>query len=109
MLIRYYLDEHIDPGIAEGLRQRGIDVKTTVESGHVQASDSEQLEFAGSEYRVVVTRDADLLALASQGIEHAGIVFWHSKRRSIGTLVGRLVTFWRTMTSEEMRNQIQFF
>ena len=109
MLIRYYLDEHIDPAIADGLRQRAIDVKTTVESGLVQAPDSVQLEFARSEDRVVVTRDADYLILASQGIDHAGIVFWHSKRRSVGALVRQLVTLWRATTAEEMRNQVQFF
>jgi hypothetical protein len=108
-LLRYYLDEHIDPAIAEGLRRRGIDVTTTVASGHVQATDLERLQFARSEDRVVVTLDADFLILASQEIDHAGIVFWHSKRRSIGTLVQRLVTLWRTTTAEEMRNQVQFF
>lgn len=109
MLIRYYLDEHIDPAIADGLRQRGVDVKTTIELGYVQATDLEQLKFARSENRVIVTRDADFLIVASQGIDHAGIVFWHSKRRSIGTLVRRLVTLWRTASDEEMRNQVQFF
>jgi hypothetical protein len=109
LLVRYYLDEHIDPAIGAGLRARGIDVLTTIESGHEQASDLEQLEFARGEHRVIVTRDSDFLALAAQGIEHAGIVFWHSKRRSIGKLVHRLVALWRTMTGEDMRNRVQFF
>jgi len=55
LLVRYYLDEHIDPAIADGLRRRGIDVETTIESGHAQAPDIEQLEFARSENRVIVT------------------------------------------------------
>ncbi|MFH1920766.1 MAG: hypothetical protein ABIP48_12860 [Planctomycetota bacterium] len=33
MEIRYHLDEHVDPAVAEGLRQRGVDVTTTVEAG----------------------------------------------------------------------------
>jgi hypothetical protein len=109
LLVRYYLDEHIDPAIAAGLRGRGIDVLTTVESAHEQATDREQLEFARTEDRVLVTRDADFLVIAAQGLEHSGIVFWHSKRRSIGALVQRLTALWRTTTAEEMRNGLRFF
>ena len=109
MLVRYYLDEHIDPAIAAGLRARGIEVLTTAETGHEQAPDIEQLEFARSENCVLVTRDADFLALAAQGIAHSGIAFWHSKRRAIGTLIRGLVSLWRTTTADEMQGQVRFF
>lgn len=30
----FHLDEHVDPDIARALRRHGIDVTTTVETGH---------------------------------------------------------------------------
>jgi hypothetical protein len=35
--IRYHLDEHVDPAVAEGLRRRGVDVTTEVETGQNRA------------------------------------------------------------------------
>jgi len=32
LAIRYHLDEHVDPVIADGLRRRGIDATTAVEA-----------------------------------------------------------------------------
>jgi hypothetical protein len=40
--IRFHLDEHIPNAIAKGLRQRGIDVTTTVEAGLRTLSDDSQ-------------------------------------------------------------------
>lgn len=87
MDIRFHLDQHIDPGIAEGLRRRNIGVSTTAEAGLMHSSDEEQLAFAQAEGRVIVTRDADFLILNAQGVPHAGIAFLHSKRRSIGRTI----------------------
>lgn len=35
--IRFHLDEHVDPAIADGLRRHGIDVTTTLDAGLVRA------------------------------------------------------------------------
>jgi hypothetical protein len=32
--IPYHLDDHVDPAVAEGVRRRGVDVTTAVETGH---------------------------------------------------------------------------
>ena len=106
--IRYHLDEHVDPAVAAGLRRRGVDVTTTVEAGLAAASDADQLAFVLSQERVFVTRDADFLVLHSQDVAHAGIAFWHSKRRNIGRLVLDLVLLWRAVTAEEMRGRVEF-
>jgi hypothetical protein len=52
VLIRYDLDEHVDPAVAEGLRRRGIDATTTVGAGLTGATDEEQLGFATADRRV---------------------------------------------------------
>jgi len=106
--IRYHLDEHVDPAVAEGLRRRGVDVTTTLEAGLAGASDEEQLAFAAGEERVLVTRDRHSLVLDSDRIAHAGIAFWHPKRRDIGQLVLDLVLLWRAVTAEEMRARVEY-
>lgn len=59
-VLRYYLDEHIDPAISKGLRMRGIDVLTTEEAGraHQGLTDSDQLAYAAAQERVLVTGTA---------------------------------------------------
>jgi hypothetical protein len=106
--IRYHLDEHVDPAVAQGLRQRGVDVTTTVEAGLAGASDEAQLGFAAAQGRVLVTRDRHFLVLASEGVAHAGIAFWHSKRRNVGQLVLDLVLLWRAVTAEEMLGYVEY-
>ena len=108
MEIRYHLDEHVDPAVAEGLRQRGVDVTTTVEAELTGAPDVAQLAFAAAEGRVFVTRDRDFLVLDSEGVAHAGIAFWHSRRRNIGQLVLDLVLLWRAVTAEEMHGRVEY-
>ncbi len=54
--------------IAKALRQRGVDVTTTVEAGLRQKDDLAQLNFAKQEDRVVVTQDADFLRHHAQTI-----------------------------------------
>ena len=108
MEIRYHLDEHVDPAVAEGLRRRGVDVTTTVEAGLAGASDEEQLASAADQGRVFVTRDRHFLVLDSEGVAHAGIAFWHSKRRDVGRLVLDLVLLCRAVTAEEMRGRVEY-
>lgn len=108
MEIRYHLDEHVDPAVAEGLRQRGVDVTTTVEAGLTGASDMDQLAFAAAQGRVFVTRDRDFLVLDSEGVGHAGIAFWHSRRRNVGQLVLDLVLLWRAVTAEEIHGRVEY-
>lgn len=47
--------------MVQGLRQRGVDVVTTPESGMLGASDEEHLRRASAEGRVMVTQDDDFL------------------------------------------------
>jgi hypothetical protein len=107
VLIRYHLDEHVDPAVAEGLRRRGIDVTTTVEAGLTGATDEDQLAFATANARVCVTRDPDFLVLHSRQISHAGIAYWHPKRRNVGQIVLDLTLLWRVATAEEMRGRVE--
>jgi hypothetical protein len=65
--MKLYLDEHIQPLLAHFLISRGIDCLTTQTAGNVSHSDEEQLAFATSQERVIVTFDRkDFLSLAQQ-------------------------------------------
>jgi predicted nuclease of predicted toxin-antitoxin system len=44
--IRFQLDENVTIAIADGLRRRGVGVKTTQELGLMGATDAEHLEVA---------------------------------------------------------------
>lgn len=55
--MKYYLDEDISPRIAEILRKNGIDAVSSHEAGMLQVSDLEQLSYASSRKRCMVTRN----------------------------------------------------
>jgi predicted nuclease of predicted toxin-antitoxin system len=106
--IRFHLDEHVHPAIAEGLRRRGIDVTTTIEAGLLGAGDEKHLEFCGVEGRVVVTNDADFLRLHTQGVSHQGIVYFHTEGRSIGDILRGLILIHECLRSNEMIDHLEF-
>jgi predicted nuclease of predicted toxin-antitoxin system len=106
--IRFYLDEHINPAIASGLRRRDIDVTTTADASLQGATDEEHLAFARAEGRIIVTHDDDYLRLHQQGIAHAGIVYCRQQTRSIGEMLLALIVIWAVLTPEEMDNHVEF-
>lgn len=57
--MKYYLDEDVSPKIADLLRSYQGDAKSTHEAGMIQAQDTEQLAYAASEGRCMVTRNRD--------------------------------------------------
>ena len=107
-MIKFHLDEHVHPGVANGLRQRQIDVTTTPEAGLLGAEDPAHIAFALAQGRVIVTHDDDFLILHNQGISHAGIAYCHQHRRSIGYMVRVLTALSSRATPEEMVNRLEF-
>ena len=71
--MKFHADENVPQAVALGLRRRGFDVSTTVETGLRGADDEQQLAHALAESRVIITHDADLLRLAAGGAPHAGV------------------------------------
>ena len=74
-----YLDEDISPKVAEILRKKGLDAVSAHETGMLEASDDEQLAFAASEGRAMVTRNRDdYITLSVQFFEdlkpHKGLI-----------------------------------
>ncbi len=61
--VRFYLDESVDPVIAEQLRLRSVEAYTTRDLGKLGASDAEQLQTALTLNAVLVTHDVDFLQM----------------------------------------------
>jgi hypothetical protein len=104
--IKFYLDEHIHSAVAEGLRRRGGNVLTVQEAGKTGVSDREQLGFALTENRVMVTMDSDFLTLAVEGASHKG--GYANPRKSIGELIGALMLLCDVLTPAEMVDHVEY-
>ncbi len=111
MSLAFLLDEDISYRVAEGLRQHGVDAISVHEASRANRSlsDEDQLVFAASAGRVLVTYNrADFQVLDAkwrmQGRTHAGILWCAERsipRRAIGDLVSALESFARERDSIE--------
>ena len=80
VFIGLYLDEDVNVLIADLLRAKGFDVMTVRDAGTLRATDAEQLAYAVSQARTLVTHNrADFEALVqtyfASGQMHYGVIF----------------------------------
>jgi len=106
--IRFHLDENINPILAAGLRQRGVEVTTSGEMDLLTATDDDQLTFATSQQRVLVTHDRDFLRLTHHVEEHTGIAYCAPHKYAIGDLIRALLALWVRAAPDEMVNRVTF-
>jgi predicted nuclease of predicted toxin-antitoxin system len=107
-VIRFHLDEHVDPAIAAALRRRGIDVTTTVEVSLLSSPDESHLDHALDEGRVIVTHDSDFLRIDRLGTSHPGVAYCQQGERSIGQIVEMLELIWEVYSPDDMQNRVEF-
>src|SRR4051794_6239991 len=100
--LRFYLDEHVDSAVADGLRRRGIDVTTTTDAGLRGADDTDHIAFGLAQGRVVFTNDSDFLRLHDEGADHAGMAYCHQQSRSVGEIIRAPDLMWEIPEPEEM-------
>lgn len=106
--IRFHLDEHIGHTIAKGLRQRGIEVTTTVEAKLRTRDDEAQLAYILQKQAVLVTNDAGFLARSVAGQQHYGIVYYQPNSRSVGEVITFLTLVYEVMLPDEMINRVEY-
>lgn len=106
--IKFFLDECVLGGTAAGLRARGIDAISVQEVGRCGILDPDQLAFATTEGRVIVTFDQDYLALHATGVPHAGIVYCQADAYSLGQLIHQLEIVHGAMTPAEMVDHLEY-
>ena len=105
-----YLDEDVDVLVAT-LRARGFDVVTTVASGNLAHSDEDQLKFATTAGRVLLTHNrVDFERIADNwrtlGTSHAGVVI--AVRRPAYELTRRLLLILNDVSREDAEDQLLY-
>ncbi|WP_017325167.1 DUF5615 family PIN-like protein [Synechococcus sp. PCC 7336] len=106
-----YTDEDISALVATLLRSRGLDIMTVPEQATLGKTDREQLEFATSINRCILTHNrVDFERLHLQYVEedkqHSGIIVVPQKRAyEVAKRVGILVN---ALTAEEIGNQLLY-
>lgn len=108
---KLHLNEHLSPRLAEQLRAYGFDVTSTLELNMVEADDDEQLAYAASTQRAIVTFNHKDFAVRhlqclAEGKEHWGIVL--STEEAPDVLRRRLLRLLNTLRAEELKNQIRW-
>ncbi|CCI27404.1 MAG: hypothetical protein GPI90_25570 [Microcystis aeruginosa K13-05] len=106
-----YMDEDMSALVATLLRSRGLDVTTVPEQSTLGKTDSEQLEFAASLGRCLVTHnrvDFERLHLQfiEEGREHCGIIVVPQK--TAYEVVQRVGVLVNTLTVDSINNQLLY-
>jgi predicted nuclease of predicted toxin-antitoxin system len=109
--IRLYLDEDVHVLVADFLKARGFDAITARDAGQLQISDEEQLAYAISQERTLVTHnrtDFEELILDYFNTEqtHYGVIY--AVRRSPQEIAQRLMVILNHVTADEMENQVRY-
>jgi len=106
--IRFYMDQHYPAPVTQGLHRSGIDVLTAQDAGRCSLPDPDQLAFATTEKRVLVTFDSDYLSLHQSGITHAGIAWCPQQKYGIGMLIQLLELLHGVSDRDQMRNRVEY-
>jgi predicted nuclease of predicted toxin-antitoxin system len=106
-----YTDEDMSALVATLLRSRGLDITTVREQGTLGKTDKEQLEFATSLSRCILTHnrvDFERLHLhyIDENKQHFGIIVVPQKNAyEVAQRIGILVS---TLTAKEIMNQLLY-
>jgi len=113
MLVLYLDEDSMDQDLVAALRARGVDVITATEAGMLGFSDSEQLDYATRQGRVLYTFNrGDFYRLHTQylteGKFHSGIILAPQQRYSIGEQLRQILELVSVKTIEQMNNNVEF-
>jgi len=111
LFIDLYLDEDVNVLLADLIRARGFRAMTTQEAHKIGCTDAEQLAFAASQRRTLLTHNrVDFEALARSYFEHqkshSGIII--AVRRHPRELAERILLLLNLYTADEMENQLRY-
>ncbi len=102
--IKIYSDEHIRKQIVIALKSKGIDIVSTEDAKNKNKSDVEQIKFATSEGRVILTKDSDYLKF-KDSLNHCGI-FFVSKRKPDQEIVSNVLAILEVMDESDVRGVV---
>ena len=90
------------------LRRRGVEIARFHDFGRRGTADPSQMEWAATERRVIVTFDPDFVELGYLSSEHAGVVYCHGTKYSVGGLVRALTALWESTSAEEIAGRVRY-
>jgi predicted nuclease of predicted toxin-antitoxin system len=89
-----------------------MDILTAADCGQQEAEDTDLLAHALADQRVMLTNDADFLALATEyarrGEIFAPIFFWPQQQRGIGEMLRKVVRVATVHSYEEASSRVFF-
>ncbi|MBM4080512.1 MAG: hypothetical protein FJ272_06050 [Planctomycetes bacterium] len=108
---RLYLNEHLSPRLAIQLRRYGFDAISSQDAKKLSEADEDQLAFAASEQRALVTFNASDFArlhdgYLAEGKEHWGIIL--STEEPTSVLLHRLLRLLNSVSASELKNQVRW-
>ena len=87
---KFYADENIRIQMVQEMRAKGLDVQTSPEANNDGITDPEQLDYATSQNRIILTDNRrDFIKLHNEGKEHAGIFSYKPQSLSIEQATAR--------------------
>jgi hypothetical protein len=105
-----YMDVHVPAAVTEGLRRRGVDVRTTQEDGMERAVDEDLLQRATELRRMLFTQDEDFLAIAARWQTAARafmcVVYAHQLGPGVGEMIEELELLATCAEAEELQNRV---
>lgn len=111
LFIALYTDADVSLELAYQLRERGYDAVSALEVGNHRLLDQEQLDYAISQRRAILTFNIKHFkplfeAYWNVGKEHYGVIV--SDQIPIGELLRRTLNLLNIVTAEEMKNNIKY-
>ncbi len=106
--IRFHLDEHMDPAIAQALRRAGIDVTKSADRQLLGQLDETHFVQAQAERRVIVTDDTDFIVLSRSDPTHPGIVFCRRTQHTLGDIIRFLILMHGVYEPADLVGQIEY-
>lgn len=106
--IRFYMDQNFPGPVSRALARRGVDVLTAQDADRCGLPDSDQLDFATRNARVVVTFDPDFVALHQSVKEHAGIASCEERKYTIGELIQALLLVHGVLDRDAIWNHLEY-
>jgi hypothetical protein len=107
LFIALYTDADVHGGLATQIRRRGFDVLSAYEAGNASLDDPDQLEYAVSQRRAILTCNIkDFVPLLEEwwraGRKHYGVIV--SEQIPIGEMLRRVLRLLNTVSADEMEN-----
>jgi predicted nuclease of predicted toxin-antitoxin system len=111
LYVHLYFDEDVSLRIVENLQTRDLDVMSFRDAGMAGKSDDEQMLYAVSQHRAIVTHNRDDFAeqhrkFIQDGLKHYGVII--AKRRKHEEVVAKLIEILDSVTADEMENQLRY-